>query len=221
MLSVVIPTLNAAETLPGLIASVQGVADEVVVADGGSDDDTRNIARRDGAVVIHAERGRGAQLAAGARAAQGDWLLFLHADSGLGRGWEQAVATFISDPLKQYMAGYFRLRFDDESRWARWLERLVRWRCRSLGLPYGDQGLLIHRSLYKRAGGFPGIPIMEDVALARAIGRRWLRPLDAHIVTSAARYRRDGWLRRPLRNLFCLSLYFLGVAPRRIAKIYG
>ena len=221
MFSVVIPTLNAAADLPRLIASVRGFADEVVVADGGSTDSTRNVALHEGAVVLNVEPGRGQQLAAGAQAAQGEWLLFLHADSRLGQDWQEAVQAFRDDPLSRYWAGYFKLVYDDDSAKARRLERIVAWRSRALGLPYGDQGLLMHRSLYDRAGGFPRIALMEDVALVRTIGRRWLRPLDASVVTSADRYRRSGWWWRSTRNLFCLSLYFLSVPPRFIQKIYG
>lgn len=221
MLSVVIPTLNAGPELPALIATLKTVADEVVVCDGGSTDDTRNVALHAGAVVIHTEQGRGTQLAAGAEAARGDWLFFLHADSRLGQSWQTVLRDFLADPLNQYWAAYFSLRFDDDSKWARRLERIVAWRSRRLGLPYGDQGLVINRTLYDQAGGYPPIQIMEDVALVRAVGRRWLRVLDAQIITSAARYRKAGWRRRSLRNLFCLGLYFLGVSPRRIARIYN
>jgi hypothetical protein len=98
---------------------------------------------------------------------------------------------------------------------------MVAWRCRALALPYGDQGLLIARSLYDAVGGFAAIPLMEDVDLVRRLGRRRLAPIAATAVASAHRYRSAGYLRRPLRNLFCLSLYFAGVPPRRIARLYG
>ena len=118
-------------------------------------------------------------------------------------------------------AGYFELRIDDPRSAARRLERLVAWRCRVLALPYGDQGLLISRALYETVGGFAPLPLMEDVELARRLGRRRLACLGAPIVASARRYRCDGYVRRPLRNLLCLSLYFAGVAPARLARLYG
>ncbi len=220
MLSVVIPTLNAAERLPALITTLKSVADEVVVADGGSTDGTRNLAQHEGAVVINSAPGRGGQLAAGAKAAHGDWLMFLHADSTMGQGWQDAVRGLIDDPFGEHWAGYFRLAFDDESHQARRLEQLVAWRSRALGLPYGDQGLLLHRSLYDRVGGYADMELMEDVALVRKIGRRWLKPLDAAIITSAERYRRDGWLRRSSRNMVCLALHFVNAPNRWISKIY-
>lgn len=194
---------------------------EIVVADGGSRDDTVAIARAAGAAVIMAERGRGSQLAAGAAAALGEWLLFLHADCRLSPGWEKVVEAFLATPDAASRAGYFAFALDDQSPAARRLERIVGWRCRVLGLPYGDQGLLIARSLYNAVGGFAALPLMEDVDLARRLGRHRLTLLDAAAVSSARRYRNGGYIRRPLRNLFCLSLYFAGVPPRRIARLYG
>ena len=90
-----------------------------------------------------------------------------------------------------------------------------------LRLPYGDQGLLISASFYPALGGFRPLPLMEDVDLVRRLGRRRLAPIAAQIIASARRYRRDGYFRRPLRNLLCLSLYFVGVPPTRIARLYG
>ena len=94
-------------------------------------------------------------------------------------------------------------------------------RCRRFGLPYGDQGLLISRAHYERLGGFRPLPLMEDVDLVRRIGRNDLVPLEADAITSAARYRRDGWWFRPLRNLTCLSLYFAGLPPQALRRLYG
>lgn len=99
-------------------------------------------------------------------------------------------------------------------------ERIVAWRCRTFGLPYGDQGLLIARALYDALGGYAGLPLMEDVEFARRLGRRRLAPLGAPLHASARRYRTGGYIRRPLRNLVCLSLYFVGVPARHIARLY-
>jgi hypothetical protein len=117
-------------------------------------------------------------------------------------------------------AGYFAFALDDRSPAARRLERIVAWRSRALALPYGDQGLLIARALYDRAGGFRAIPLMEDVDLVRRLGRRRLAPLGVPLYASARRYRRDGYVGRMLRNMLCLSLYFMRVPPRRIVRIY-
>lgn len=222
-ISVVIPTLDAAGELPATLAALAGcrLVREIVIADGGSADGTAAIACTAGAKTIVASRGRGVQLAAGAALATGHWLLFLHADCRPLPGWERAVADFIAQPDAARRAGYFKLALDDTSAAARRLERIVAWRCRALALPYGDQGLLIARALYDAVGGFAPIPLMEDVDLVRRLGRRRLAPIDATVQASARRYQREGYVRRPLRNLLCLSLYFAGVAPRHIACIYG
>ncbi len=224
-LSVVIPTLQAGEqlapTLDCLYAGSDPLVREIVVADGGSTDDTTALAERRGARVISAPRGRGSQLAAGARAAECDWLLFLHADTRLGAGWREAVGAFTAAPENRERAGVFRFALDDDAPAARRLERIVAWRSRLFGLPYGDQGVLIHRSFYEAVGGFRPLPLMEDVDLVRRIGRRRLTILPVAAVTSAERYRRSGYVLRSLRNLTCLTLYILGVPPRLIAFLYG
>lgn len=225
MLSVVIPTLNAAQCLPRTLQALSDGGDidtvgEIVVADGGSADGTRTVAEAWGAKVVAAATGRGSQLAAGAGASAGEWLLFLHADTRLMPPWQAVVDDFIAAPSNQGRAGYFRFALDDPHPAARRIEAVVRLRNRYLALPYGDQGLLIARSFYDALGGFRPIPLMEDVDLVRRIGRRRIVMLDAVAITSAERYRRDGYLLRPLRNALCLGFYALGVPPRLIAAIY-
>lgn len=217
MLTIVVPALNVGETLGQCLAALDG-ADEIIVVDGGSTDDSADIADRAGARIIAAPRGRGTQLRAGGEAARGEWLLFLHADTRLGAGWREAIAAHVASAPER--AGYFDLRLDDGAWQARVIERGVSLRVRLLGLPYGDQGLLISRRHYDQVGGFRPLALMEDVDLARRIGGRRLRRLDATALTSADRWRRDGWLRRSGRNFACLALYGLGVAPARIARFY-
>lgn len=227
MLSLVIPTLDAAAGLGGTLASLapELAEGEIVVADGGSTDETLSIAAAAGARIVAAPRGRGPQLRAGAEAAKGDWLLFLHADTKLAPGWRAVADRFMADPANaaehSARAAAFRFALDDADPRARRIERGVAWRGRVLGLAYGDQGLLIARRFYRSLGGHPAIPLMEDVALARRIGRRRLVILDHAALTSAARYRRGGWILRPARNLALVSLYFLGVPPRFLARLYG
>lgn len=221
-IDVVIPALNAARSLAPTLASLggdHGLQLSVTVCDGGSRDDTTTIARQAGAAVIVTAPGRGRQLADGAEVGGAPWLLFLHADTTLSKGWAAAARQVMAMPAP--VAGYFRLRFASTDPRARRLERLVAWRCRTFGLPYGDQGLLIERAFYRQSGGFRALPLMEDVDLVRRIGRRYLVALDADAVTSAERYERDGWLARPMRNLGCLALYFAGLSPAVIRRLYG
>ena len=218
MLSVVIPTLNAESHLADCLERMQA-ADEILVVDGGSSDATVAVAARAGVRVVAAPRGRGVQLRAGAEAAKGDWLLVLHADTLPGRNWRQAVEVHRETGAGK--AACFRFRLTDPAWQARAIERGVAARVALFALPYGDQGLLISRSLYDAVGGYRDLPMMEDVDLARRLGRRRLAILDEDAFTSGARWRRDGWLRRSARNLACLTLYRLGVAPERIAGLYA
>lgn len=219
-LAVVIPALNAAATLPRTLGCLAGES-EIVVVDGGSTDGTPDIAVEFGARLISAPAGRGRQLAAGAEAAKADWLLFLHADTSLESGWRTVAQSHMAGPGNDSTAAVFRFALDDESTEARRLERLVEWRFRALALPYGDQGLLISRELYRSLGGFRALPLMEDVDFVRRIGRRRLVLLPASARTSAARWCKEGWRKRSLRNLACLSLYYLGVPARVLQRIYG
>jgi rSAM/selenodomain-associated transferase 2 len=223
MISVVIPTLNAGRTLPATFlsifdAAVEGIVSEVIVSDGGSTDATRQIAEEAGARFIEVERGRGQQLRAGAEAARKPWLLFLHADTALDAGWTNEALAFMK---RGSGAAAFRFRLADEGFNPRLLERLVALRCALFRLPYGDQGLLISRELYDEVGGFAPIPLMEDVEIIRKLGRGRLAMLKTNAVTSAERFREQGYFRRSARNLWCLSLYLRGVPPQKLVERYG
>lgn len=223
MLSIIVPTLNAARHLPSLLTALGNVSleHEVVVADGGSTDSSQRIAAAFGARLLEGPPGRGRQLRAGGQAARGSWLLFLHADTRLDAGWEEAVDAFMAAPKNRFRAAYFRLRFDDDGADARRVEQLVELRCTTFGLPYGDQGLLISHEFYDLVGGFNPLPLMEDVDIVRRIGSKRLVPLRVDAVTSAERYRRDGWWMRPVRNLLCVGLWLVGVPARWLVRIYG
>ncbi len=220
MLSVIIPSLNANASLPRTLTCLNergaeaGIG-EIIVADGGSVT-SPDVSGFD-AILVRGASGRGRQMAAGADAATGDWLLFLHADTVLAKGWAGAVAAHMAHSDK---AAAFRFELDDTSIKARILERLVALRCRLFAMPYGDQGLLVSRNLYDKAGGFRPLPLMEDVDLISRIGRSRLVYLDIPAITSAERYVRDGYVARIVRNLTCLAMWSVGVSPERIERFY-
>ena len=223
MISVIIPTFNAGDGLAASLSALvpaasAGLIREVVVSDGGSQDHTLEIAEGMGCKIVQAERGRGSQLMAGAAAARGPWLLFLHADTVLSPGWDSEASNFMerADLNDKDIAGFFCFALDSYAWQARILEAVVWWRCLLFALPYGDQGLLLRQSHYRRLGGYHALPLMEDVDLVRRIGRRALMGLRSKAITSAQRYERDGYVKRSLRNLSCLLLYALG---RPIASI--
>jgi rSAM/selenodomain-associated transferase 2 len=229
MISVIIPTLNAESTLAHTLAAlvpavVDGIVQEAILVDGGSTDETRAIAEAAGTHLLEAELGRGTQLEAGASAARGDWLLFLHADTVLEPGWAEEAKNFmerVNSGRRGQAAAAFQFALDDDGMMPRLMESLVALRCQVLALPYGDQGLLISRNLYNRLGGFRPLPLMEDVDLVRRLKRRELVMLKSRAVTSGERYRREGYLTRSLRNLGCILLYYLHVPPRVLARLYG
>lgn len=220
-LSVIVPTLNEAAAVARLLSDLDRlkVAREVIVVDGRSDDATADIARENGATVLTAGRGRGAQLGAGADAARAPLLLFLHADVRLDRAATTLLDALALAPPSCAMA--FRLRIDAHGTAYRLIEFGANLRARAAALPYGDQGLLVRREDYLRAGGYPDVPLMEDVALVRALRRITdVRLMDAAITVSARRWKRDGPLRRMLSNWMLMTRYLTGASPEALSAHY-
>ncbi len=217
----VIPALNEASWLSETLASVgrggggQGEI-EVVVADGGSTDGTVALAEAAGARVVCGDAGRGPQLNAGAAAARGACLLFLHADTRLQAGYLDKVRETLEQP--GVSAGAFGLAFDDPGWALRCVAAVANMRSRFLREPYGDQALFMRREMFFSVGGFPDVPLMEDVALVRRLRRRGrVKTLDAQVVTSARHCRAVGVWRSVMVNQGCRLGYALGVAPQRLA----
>ena len=211
-ITVIIPTLNAQAHLSAPLASLTTRPDliaAILISDGGSTDATLAIARQAGATLLEGPPGRGGQFRRAIACAPTGWLWLLHADSTLPPDWPAAIRPALSHPDR---AHYAQLRFDSPDRTARLLEWAVRLRCALWRLPYGDQGLLIHTDLLTAIGGMPDLALMEDVALARALGRSRLALLDLIITTDASAYHRDGWLRRSTRNLLRLAQFTLAPA---------
>lgn len=222
-ISVIIPTLNAAAKLPATLVRVMegvdaGVVRELVISDGGSTDDIEALAAVVGAEFVTGPAGRGGQLVRGAQHANGAWLLFLHADTHLPEGWAQEALAHIA---WTDAALVFSLSFRDvPERMARVTAGWANLRTRLFGLPYGDQALLISRALYDEVGGYPDQPLMEDVAIARLLGRKRIILSRLAVKTDPERYQSGGWCGQGIRNLWRLCRYLCGGDPARLSRGY-
>ncbi len=221
-LGIVIPTLNEEYALPLLLGDVSALALvttlDIVVSDGGSHDRTVERALAAGARIVRGRSGRARQLNRGARAARGDWLLFLHADSRLPSVACAALGDAVTGPPR-YEAGVFRFAIDLPPIWKRFIETGQALREALSGLAYGDQGLLVCRGLFEAVGGYPDLPLMEDVALLRTLRRHTrVARLPAALVTSGRRYRERGVLRTWLGHVALIGLYSAGVSAVRLAR---
>ena len=216
--SIIIPALDEEGGIVEAIESVRPLGAEVIVVDGGSRDATAERARKAGARVIHAARGRGIQLAVGAAAARGSWFLFLHADSHLTDEARRALAGALADPA--FQVGTFRLRLGSSHP----LHRFYSWFTRfdSIWTSFGDQGIVIRRPLYEAIGGFPPWPLLEDVALLRrARAVTGVRSIPAEVVTSTRRFDHNGIVRQQFLNMTIIVRYLLGSDPAALARSYS
>ena len=223
-LSVMIPCLNEAARLPLLLADLRRseLSLEILLADGGSSDATAQIAGLVGAHLIGVHpAGRGRQLRAAAARARGDWLLFLHADSRLSQQWSAWLNTLLQRSSTEASAWYFDLRISPSTPARQLLERAVGLRSRWLQRPYGDQGLLLHRDLYERCGGFAELPLMEDLELVQRLSRiADLRRIGLPLTTDGRRWQQDGVLRRSWRNARLRRRWRQGESAAQLAKAY-
>lgn len=218
-ISYILPTLNEGSRLALALESVlkQAGEKEVIVADGGSQDDTTEIARSYNCRTIVSPPGRGMQLNRGAAAATGETLLFLHADTILPDKASEEILKILS--LPRTLAGSFRLQFQPDSRALRFFAAFSK--INSALFTYGDQGLFLRRSTFQAIGGFREYPILEDVEIQgrlRACGRFGKSRLA--VVTSSRRFNKIGPLRQQLLNAFILAAYFGGASPFDLAKLY-
>ena len=219
-ISIIIPTLNSEtdlrETLGSLFEGIENsLIRELIISDGGSTDKTKSIAYDAGAVLIEGPCSRGLQISKGVDKSRGDWILILHADTSLSLDW----SVNLLQKIDRDFAYHFKLKFKSKSLFARILEYWVQIRSKFLGLPYGDQGLLIHRDLLNTLGGYPKIPLMEDIALARKLKRK-TKLVGILAQTSAEKYNKNGWLRQSMINFFLLAQYLLGKDAHQLFKVY-
>lgn len=219
-LSIIIPTLNEEECIGQTVAGLIGQPGvEVIVADGGSQDQTVPLATTAGAEIILAPLGRGSQQNAGARAAQGRVLLFLHADTRLPEGFLAQIREALDRP--GIVAGAFRFAVDAKGWRFRVLEHCANWRAGWLGLPYGDQALFLPAARFQAMGGFQEIALLEDLELVRRLRKMGrIALLAAPALTSARRWQRLGWVRTTVVNQLILLGFFCGLSPDRLARWY-
>ena len=222
-LSIIMPVLDEAERIAAALTALaplraRGV--EVIVADGGSRDGTMDLARPFADLVITAPRGRGAQMNAGAAVAQGDVLLFLHADTTLPPGADDMLLDRLRADKRRW--GRFDVQIEGQNPLLSVVSGFMNWRSRLSGIATGDQAMFVVRSAFATVGGFPDIPLMEDVAMSKRL-KRVSRPLciDARVVTSGRRWDQRGILRTVLLMWRLRLAYFFGSEPATLARRYG
>ncbi len=220
-ISVIIPVLNEELTIASALESVLRLApDEILVVDGGSLDRTRELALAMGVHVISSRRGRARQMNQGARLARAEVLLFLHADTRLPESALADIREAMQD--RRIAGGRFDIELDGEGWMLKVVSSMISVRSRLSGVATGDQAIFIRREVFDAVGGYPDIPLMEDIALSRALKRiGQVACLRSRVVTSARRWQIEGVWRTIFKMWILKSLYLLGVSPFRLKRFYG
>ena len=216
---VIIPVLNEAKVIERNLRDLnKNLITETIVSDGGSNDATVEIASRF-AKVVRSNPGRGTQMNFGAKAATSDILLFLHVDTILPDQWRERILSSMAN--EGVVGGAFSLSIDSDRLSHRIIAATANLRSRLTKLPYGDQGIFVKRSVFEKIGGFKDIPIMEDVDLMRRLKKSGkIVILDDKVKTSARRWEKEGIVYTTIRNWLLLTLYYMGVTPERLCKLY-
>ena len=221
-ISIIVPTLNEAGGIAATLAALAPLrrrGHEVIVADGGSSDGTPELARSGADRLVSAPRGRASQMNAGAAIAHGEILLFLHADTRLPENADMKMLEGLASTRRAW--GRFDVRIAGRSRWLPLIAFLMNLRSRATGIATGDQAMFVRREVFVRAGGFPALALMEDVALSRSL-KRVSRPLCIadRVVTSGRRWDSRGALRTVLLMAWLRLRFFFGAEPARLARLY-
>ena len=218
-LSIILPVLNEAARLPGQLAALSPLDAEVIVADGGSQDGSPEIAREAGITVVQSEAGRARQMNAGSAVAHGDVLLFLHADTCLPASAVQRIHAALADHRRAW--GRFDVRIEGRPRMLRVIAAMMNLRSRLSGIATGDQAMFVRRDAFEAVRGFPDQPLMEDIELSRRL-RRISRPacLRARVITSGRRWEKRGVWRTVILMWRLRWAYWRGVATDELARRY-
>ena len=219
-LSVIIPVLNEEKSIATTLAALRPLKpDELLIVDGGSTDGTKQICRRLGITVISSERGRAVQMNSGASHATGDVLLFLHADTRLPASAVDDIRAALTD--SRCVGGRFDVELDGDHWMLKTIGRMISLRSRLTKIGTGDQAIFVRRAVFEAIGGYPEIPLMEDIALSRALKRTGkIACLKSRVVTSARRWQAEGVWKTIVKMWTLKSLYLLGVSPLRLKRYY-
>ena len=219
-LSVIIPVLNEEKSIATTLAALRPLKpDELLIVDGGSTDGTKQICRRLGITVISSERGRAVQMNSGASHATGDVLLFLHADTRLPASAIDDIRAALTD--SRCVGGRFDVELDGDHWMLKIIGRMISLRSRLTKIGTGDQAIFVRRAVFEAIGGYPEIPLMEDIALSRALKRTGkIACLKSRVVTSARRWQAEGVWKTIVKMWTLKSLYLLGVSPLRLKRYY-
>ena len=221
MISIIIPVLNEAKTIQTTLLALERTPDlEIIGVDGGSEDNTLELAKKCGVMVISCDRpGRAKQMNAGVAISSGEILVFLHADTRLPREYAQMIRDTLARP--QTIAGAFTLKIEGQMRSLRWVEKMVNWRSHFCSLPYGDQALFLKTRTFQELGGFPEIPLMEDFEFVRKLRKAGRIGIVSYpVLTSGRRWQKLGVFKTTAINQAIILGYFLGVSPARLAQWY-
>ena len=218
-ISIIIPVLNEAAIIQSTLENLSSYPDvEVIVVDGGSQDNTLSIARTAGVRTMVVSGGRSTQMNAGAKIALANILLFLHIDTNLPTNFVELIVQTLKQPV---IAGAFELGIEGKDKSLRWIETLVKMRSHLLLLPYGDQAIFITKQAFIDVGGFPQIPIMEDFELVRRLKRRGKMAIaPGRVITSGRRWQKLGVFQTTLVNQLVIAGYYLGISPNKLNCFY-